>query len=75
MEMLLSLAPSQGPKLLGVDVILVGSILAGMAAAATIFAIYAAVTVKDPMAKRVKALNDRRAELKSGMLTQATRKR
>ncbi len=72
---MLTLAPASGPTLLGVDVILVGTILAGIAAAAMMFAIYAAVTVKDPMAKRVKTLNDRRAELKSGMLTQTTRKR
>jgi len=73
--MLYLIAQSTGPKLLGVDVILVGSIFAGMAAAAVLLAIYAAVTVKDPMAKRVKALNDRRNELKSGMLTQGARKR
>lgn len=72
---MLTIAPSSGPTLLGVDVILVGSILAGIAALSIIMAIYAAVTVKDPMAKRVKALGDRRAELKSGMLTQATKKR
>ena len=72
---MLTLAPASGPTLLGVDVILVGSILAGIAALAMIMAVYAAVTVKDPMAKRVKALNDRRAELKSGMLTQASKKR
>ena len=41
-----------GPTLLGVDVILVGSILAGIAALATMMAIYAALTVRDPMAKR-----------------------
>ncbi|RIV87898.1 type II secretion system F family protein [Aurantiacibacter zhengii] len=72
---MLTLAPASGPTLLGVDVILVGSILAGIAALAMVMAIYAAVTVKDPMAKRVKALNDRRAELKTGMLTQTTKKR
>ena len=72
---MLTLAPASGPTLLGVDVILVGTILAGIAAAAMMFAIYAAVTVKDPMAKRVKTLNDRRAELKTGMLTQSTKKR
>ncbi len=72
---MLTITPASGPTLLGVDVILVGTILAGIAALAMIMAIYAAVTVKDPMAKRVKALNDRRAELKSGMLTQSTRKR
>ena len=69
------MATPPGPTLLGVDVILVGSILAGIAALAVIFAIYTALTVKDPMAKRVKALNARRDELKSGMLTQGSRKR
>jgi tight adherence protein C len=69
------ITPAQGPTLLGVDVILVGTLLAGIAAAAMVFAIYAAVTVKDPMAKRVKALNARREELKSGIITQKTRKR
>jgi tight adherence protein C len=69
------IAPSTGPRLLGFDVMLVGSILAGIAAIAVMFAIYAAVTVKDPMAKRVKALNARRDELKSGIITQKSRKR
>jgi tight adherence protein C len=64
-----------GPTLLGVDVILVGTILIGIAAAAVMLAIYAAVTVKDPMAKRVKTLNARRAQLKTGMLTAGSRKR
>ena len=40
------ITPAQGPTLLGVDVILVGSILAGIAAMAMVFAIYTAVTVK-----------------------------
>ncbi|WP_137681074.1 type II secretion system F family protein [Aurantiacibacter suaedae] len=64
-----------GPTLLGVDIILVGSILAAIAAMAVFFAIYTAVTVKDPMAKRVKALNARRDELKSGMIPSSARKR
>lgn len=64
-----------GPTLLGVDIILVGSILAAIAAMAVIFAIYTAITVKDPMAKRVKALNARRDELKSGMISTTSRKR
>lgn len=72
---MIMMAPSQSPTLLGVDIVLVGSVLAGMAAAAILLAIYAAVTVKDPMAKRVKALNERRNELKSGMLTQTAKKR
>lgn len=69
------ITPPSGPTLLGVDVVLVGSILVGIAAAAMIFAIYAAVTVKDPMAKRVKSLNARREELKSGIITQKSKKR
>jgi len=63
------------PTLLGVDVILVGSILAGIAAIAVFFAIYTALTVKDPMAKRVKSLNARRDELKTGLITQGSKKR
>ncbi|WP_394730893.1 type II secretion system F family protein [Altererythrobacter sp. GH1-8] len=64
-----------GPTLLGFDVILVGSILAGIAAMAVLFAIYNAVTIRDPMAKRVKSLNDRREELKAGIITQSAKKR
>ena len=65
----------QGPTLLGVDVIMVGTVLAGIAALAVMLAVYAAVTVKDPMAKRVKALNDRREELKAGIVTATAKKR
>jgi tight adherence protein C len=42
---------------------------------AVILAIYAAVTVRDPMAKRVKALNARREELKAGIVTGKRKKR
>ena len=58
-----------GPTLLGFDVYLVGSILIGIAAAAVMLAVYAAVTVRDPMAKRVKVLNERREQLKAGFVT------
>lgn len=64
-----------GPTLLGVDVVWVGSILAGLAAIAVMFAIYTAVTIRDPMTKRVKALNERRDQLKTGMITQTAQKR
>lgn len=64
-----------GPTLLGFDVVLVGTILAGFAAFAVIMAIYAAITIKDPMAKRVKALSERRDELKAGIVTGGTKKR
>lgn len=72
---MIMIAPASSPTLLGVDVILVGSILAGLAAAAMVFAIYTAVTIKDPMAKRVKTLNARRAELKAGLITAGSKKR
>jgi len=64
-----------GPTLLGFDVIVVGTILAGLAAVAVMTAIYAAVTVRDPMAKRVKALTARREELKAGVVASASKKR
>ncbi|OYX92628.1 MAG: pilus assembly protein TadC [Novosphingobium sp. 35-62-5] len=64
-----------GPTLLGFDVYLLGSILIGIAAAAVLLAIYAAITVRDPMTKRVKALNERREQLKAGIVTNSARKR
>lgn len=63
------------PKLLGVDVVWVGSILAAVAAGAVILAIYAALTVRDPMARRVKALNERREQLKAGIVVGQARRR
>ncbi|MEH6789026.1 type II secretion system F family protein [Parasphingorhabdus sp.] len=64
-----------GPTLMGVDVLWVATILAAVAATAVFFAIYAAVTVRDPMAKRVKALNQRREQLKAGIMASTTKKR
>ena len=63
-----------GPKLLGVDVVMVATFLAGIAAFAVLFAIYTATTVRDPMAKRVKALQERREQLKAG-ITASTKRR
>ena len=64
-----------GPTLLGFDVIWVGTILVGVATIAVIMAIYAAITVRDPMAKRVKALNARREQLKAGIVSSSGKKR
>jgi tight adherence protein C len=63
-----------GPTLLGFDVIMVGTLLAAVAAVSVMLAIYAAVTVRDPMAKRVKALNQRREALKAGIVTTARKR-
>ena len=64
-----------GPTLLGFDVMMVGTVLAAIAAMAMMYAIYTAVTVRDPMLKRVKALNARREQLKAGIVTATAKKR
>lgn len=64
-----------GPKLLGIDVIWVATMLSGMAAFAVMFAIYLATTVRDPMTKRVKALNERREQLKAGITASTSKRR
>ncbi|ONF96256.1 Bacterial type II secretion system protein F domain protein [Sphingomonas jeddahensis] len=67
--------PTQGPTLLGVDVLWVATILSAIAAGAVFVAIYAALSVRDPMAKRVKALNDRREQLKAGITASTSKRR
>lgn len=62
------------PTLLGVDVYSVATILAFIAAAAVLFAIYTATTIRDPMRGRVKALQERREQLKVG-ITASTKRR
>ncbi|HSX53813.1 MAG TPA: type II secretion system F family protein [Sphingomonas sp.] len=64
-----------GPTLLGIDVIYVATVLAGVAAFCVLLAIYAATTVRDPMAKRVKALNERREQLKAGITASTSKRR
>ena len=63
-----------GPTLLGIDVLWVATMLSAVAAMAVMLAIYTAISVRDPMAKRVKALNDRREQLKAG-ITASTKRR
>jgi len=69
------MSPANGPTLLGVDVVWVATLLSGVAAAAVVLAIYAALSVRDPMAKRVKALNDRREQLKAGITASTSKRR
>ena len=64
-----------GPTLLGFDVIMVATILSGIATMAVLTAIYAATTVKDPMARRVKALNERREQLKAGIVASTNKRK
>ncbi len=65
----------QGPTLLGVDVIWAATMLAAVAALAMMFALYTATTVRDPMAGRVKALNERREQLKAGIVASSGKRR
>ncbi len=69
------MAPPTGPTVLGVDVMWVATLLAAVAAFAVLVAIYAATTVRDPMAKRVKALNERREQLKAGITASTSKRR
>jgi tight adherence protein C len=52
---------------MGIDVIWVATLLSGVATFSVFMAIYAVTTVKDPMARRIKALNERREQLKAGI--------
>ena len=63
-----------GPTLMGIDVVWAGTMLAAVGVFAVLFAIYGALTVRNPMTKRVKALNERREQLKAG-ITASTAKR
>ncbi len=66
---------SSGPFILGVDVMYVGTLLAAVATFMILVAVYAATTVRDPMAKRVKALNERREQLKAGIVASTSKRR
>ena len=67
--------PPTGPTLMGIDVLMVATFLAAIATFAVLVAIYAATTVRDPMAKRVKALNERREQLKAGIVASSSKRR
>ena len=58
----------------GLDVTTIATLMSTMAVFALMVALYLATTVRDPMARRVKALNERREQLKAG-ITASTRKR
>jgi tight adherence protein C len=68
-------APSGGPHILGFDVIFIATMLSAVATLAVMLAIYAATTVKDPMARRVKALNERREQLKAGIVASTNKRK
>jgi tight adherence protein C len=67
--------PAAGPTLLGFDVIFIATCLSAVATFAVLLAAYAATTVKDPMARRVKALNERREQLKAGIVASTNKRK
>ena len=69
------MSETAGPTLLGVDILWVATLLAAVATFAILVALYAATTVRDPMAKRVKALNERREQLKAGIVASTSKRR
>src|SRR5215217_7786312 len=66
---------SAGPSLLGFNVIWIATMLSAVAAFAVLIAIYAATTVRDPMSRRIKALNDRREQLKAGIVASTNKRK
>ena len=67
--------PASGPTLFGIDVLMVATLLSAVATFAVLVAIYAATTVRDPMTKRIKALNERREQLKAGVVASTSKRR
>ncbi len=64
----------QGATLFGLSGTDIGTLFAFCAMFAALVGVYLATTVRDPMARRVKALNERREQLKAG-ITASTAKR
>jgi tight adherence protein C len=60
---------------MGIDVMMVATALSAIATFAVLVAIYAATTVRDPMVKRIKALNERREQLKAGVVASTSKRR
>jgi tight adherence protein C len=54
---------------------MVATVLSAVATFAVLIAIYAATTVKDPMARRVKELNERREQLKAGIVASTNKRK
>ncbi len=63
------------PTLLGIDIVNVATILSAIAALSIMLAIYIATSSRDPMTRRVKALNDRREQLKAGITASTSKRR
>ena len=62
------------PTFLGYDVYTAGTILLAVATGTALLAFYGAIKMKDPMAKRVKGLVERREQLKAGITASTSKK-
>ncbi|PZO77419.1 MAG: pilus assembly protein TadC [Sphingomonas hengshuiensis] len=60
---------------MGIDIVNVATILSAIAALSIMLAIYIATSSRDPMTRRVKALNDRREQLKAGITASTSKRR
>ena len=70
-----ALTPLPGTTLFGLTATDVGTLLAALATLAVLVALYVASTVRDPMKGRVKALNERREQLKAGIVASTAKRR
>jgi tight adherence protein C len=72
----MTVAPAATPLMvMGIDVVWIATMLAAVGVAAVMIAIYGAATVRDPMIKRVRALNERREQLKAGITAPTAKRR
>jgi tight adherence protein C len=65
----------KGASLFGIDAVWIATFLTAISALSALLTVYAATTVRDPMAKRVKALNERREQLKAGIVASTSKRR
>ena len=71
----MTVTPASSPTFMGVDILMMATGLTAIATLAVLIAIYAATTVRDPMIKRVRALNERREQLKAGIVASTSKRR
>jgi tight adherence protein C len=62
------------PTVMGIDILWAATLLSAFATLCLLYAIYTALSVRDPMAKRVKALTERREQLKAGITASTSRR-
>lgn len=72
--MSISTEPATPLTFFGIDVVWAATMLAAVGVIAVVIAIYNVATVRDPMIRRVRSLNERREQLKAG-ITASTAKR